>query len=199
MKHLHDEPGNTPLDEDETEGLIPPHLTSRAELNQWEANNIASAHEWGTRQRSDVLDVAFLGELHRRMFGMTWKWAGGYRKSDKSLSPHRWTQVPELMRNLIDNTHAQYDASSKASADVDEIAVRFHHEIVRIHPWPKGNGRHGRLATDLLLRQWGRPPFTWAQGADPARASDVRARYIHALRQADAGDFSELRALVREE
>ena len=91
MKLFQEEQGNTPLDEDESEGLIPPHLSTRAELNQWEANNIESAQEWATQRISEVLDVTFLGELHQRMFGMTWEWAGSYRKSDKNITPHSWT------------------------------------------------------------------------------------------------------------
>jgi Fic-DOC domain mobile mystery protein B len=197
MKIFQADEGNTPLDEDESEGLIPPHIATRGELNQWEANNIANAHEWTTQRAIDVLDVNFLQELHRRMFGMTWKWAGTYRKSDKNISPHSWTQVPTLMRDLVDNTRAQYDASAKAGAEIDEIAVRFHHGLVRIHPWANGNGRHSRLATDLLLRQWGRPPFTWGRGSDLVATGEPRAAYIGSLKDADRGDFARLLQFVR--
>jgi fido (protein-threonine AMPylation protein) len=33
---------------------------------------------------------------------------------------------------------------------LDEIAARFHHRLVAIHPFPNGKGRHGRLMADLL-------------------------------------------------
>ncbi|MEK7401576.1 MAG: mobile mystery protein B [Gemmatimonadota bacterium] len=197
MKLFQEEQGNTPLDEDESEGLIPPHLSTRAELNQWEANNIESAQEWATQRISEVLDVTFLGELHQRMFGMTWEWAGSYRKSDKNITPHSWTQVPTLMRDLVDNTRAQYDASSKAGTEVDEIAARFHHGLVHIHPWASGNGRHARLATELLLRQWGRPPFTWGNGSDLVSGGEPRSAYLGSLKDADRGDFASLIRFVR--
>jgi Fic-DOC domain mobile mystery protein B len=189
---------NTPLDEEEYDGLIPTHLSTRGELNQWEALNIAQAQKWLSQRRpGDVLSVDFLRELHRQMFGETWRWAGQFRRSDKNNSPYAWTQVPVLLRELIENTRAHYEASDKTPATIDEIATRFHHQLVRIHPWPNGNGRHARLATDLLLEQWGRPAFAWGSGADLTKANGPRTNYIEALRRADAGDLRPLLEFVR--
>jgi Fic-DOC domain mobile mystery protein B len=189
---------NTPLDDEEYDALIPSHLSTKGELNQWEGLNIAQAHRWLSRRRpSDVLSVDFLCELHRQMFGETLKWAGEFRRSDKNISPYSWTQVAVLLRDLVENTRAQYEASNKTPAAIDEIATRFHHQLVRIHPWPNGNGRHARLGTDLLLEQWGRPVFTWGSGANLTKAGGSPTRYIEALRSADAGDFDPLLAFVR--
>jgi len=193
-----DDATHTPLSEEDREGLIPQHLATRGELNQWEGLNIAQAFRWLTRRRhSDVLRVEFLGALHRRMFGQTWQWAGSYRRSDNNISPFAWPSVPVMLRELVDNTRTRHETSDKSDAARDEIAVRFHHELVRIHPWPNGNGRHARLATDLLLAQWGRPPFTWGSGADLTSEGGVRAHYIEALRRADNGDLSALREFCR--
>jgi Fic-DOC domain mobile mystery protein B len=193
-----DDNGHTPLTDEEREGLIPAHLASRAELNQWEGLNIGRAQRWlGRRRRTDMLTEKFARDLHRRMFGDTWSWAGVFRKSDNNISPHPWHAVPVLMRDLMDNTRAQYDASAKGEADLDAIAARFHHTLVRIHPWPNGNGRHARLMTDVLLEQWGRPAFTWGGGGNLAHIGDARARYLHALRLADAGDHAALEEFCR--
>lgn len=190
--------GTTPLDPDELDGLIPDHVQTRAELNQWEALNIARGEEWASSRRSvDVLSVGWLQELHRRLFGDTWEWAGSFRRSDKNISPYHWTQVPVLIRELVENVRAQHDASAETPDGLDDIALRFHHELVRIHPWPNGNGRHARVATDVLLRRWGRPSFTWGSGADLERAGEARSKYIVALRAADGGRFEMLRAFVR--
>lgn len=187
----------TPIDPDEAYALVPGHIQTQTQLNQWEALNIASASWWASRQRSENwLSTSALKELHRRMFGETWRWAAAYRTSDKNISPYRWTQVPELMENLVANTRTRYESSDKSPAVLDDIAMRFHHELVHIHPWPNGNGRHARLATDLLLRSWGRPPFTWGSSASESAAS-LRARYVAALQHADAGDYSLLRQFVR--
>jgi len=195
-----DEPddAHTPLDEDERDGLIPTHLATRGELNQWEGLNVARAYEWISRRRPpDLLDVSFLRELHRRMFGETWAWAGTFRTSDKNLSPFAWHEVPVLMVNLIENTRVRHTAGDTTPLVLDDLAVRFHHELVRIHPWPNGNGRHARLATDLLLEQWGRPHFTWGEGADLETPGTARTAYVAALQRADAGDLGDLRRFCR--
>ncbi len=191
------DPGNTPLEDDERDGLLPGHILTRAELNQWEALNIAQVQDWLVhRRRSEVLDVPFLQQLHRRMFGDTWKWAGTFRRSDKNVSPYPWTAVPQLMLDLVDNIAEQHERSARTPEALDDLAMRFHHQMVHIHPWPNGNGRHARLATDLLLRQWQRPPFSWG-GSDLKAVGGARSAYISALRAADAGDFTLLRAFAR--
>ncbi len=101
------------------------------------------------------------------------------------------------MHELVENTLARYAASRKTNGEWDDIAMRFHYELVRIHPWPNGNGRHARLAADLLLERWGHPAFTWGSAADLAAAGAARTAYIAALRRADGGDFTLLRGFVR--
>ena len=189
---------NTPLTDEEADALIPTHIATRAELNQWEAVNIARAQAWAAaRRRLNVLSTDTLRELHRRMFDRTWQWAGTFRRADVNISPYPSATVPARMLDLVENARAQYEASRKANAELDDIAMRFHYELVRIHPWPNGNGRHARLAADLLLERWGRPAFTWGSAADLAAADTVRTAYIAALRRADGGDFTLLREFVR--
>jgi Fic-DOC domain mobile mystery protein B len=190
--------GDTPLDEDEIEGLIPSHIRARAELNAWEATNIGDAVAWAYgRAHVGILSVKMLRELHRRMFGATWKWAGTFRKSDKSISPHHSSQVPALMHDLVNDTRTQRETSEGTSGATDEIAMRFHHRLVHIHPWPNGNGCHARLATDLLLREWNRPAFTWGNAAGAQSTASVRGRYLGALEAADGGAYDVLLAFVR--
>lgn len=195
---LTDQEGNTPLDEDEIAGLIPSSIQSRRELNAWEATNIGQATAWAYgRANVDILRLETLRELHRRMFGETWNWAGTFRQSDKNISPHHWPQVPALLRDLIDDTRAQYDASDRSDENTDDIATRFHHRLVQIHPWPNGNGRHARLATNLALREWNRPAFTWGAATKGVSDEATRRSYISALQDADAGKLEALRVFVR--
>lgn len=189
--------GNTPLDENETEGLLPTHLKTRAELNQWEATNIALALRWISERSLDVLDLTTLQALHRQMFGQTWEWAGSFRRSEKNISPYSWPEVPRLVRDLLANTALQRAALGDDGDALDKLAARFHHELVRVHPWPNGNGRHGRLATDLLLVRWGRPAFTWGADQGSADADGTRREYIDALRSADNGESEPLYRFVR--
>jgi len=180
--------GNTPLDPDEAKGLIPTHIATLDELNEWEQANIVDAERWAfRRKRTDVLTVPFLLELHRKMFGDTWQWAGQTRTSEKTVGIH-WWQIAESMANLCDDS-SYWLANDVFS--VDEAAARFHHRLTAIHPFPNGNGRHARLTADLLLVTHGRPRFDWGLG-DLRKVGDTRGRYIAALRSADQQDFSPL-------
>lgn len=192
-----DEDGNTPLDDDESEGLIPGHLVRRSELNAWEAENIREAIRWAATRRPDMLDLRGLRGLHQRMFGRTWTWAGTFRTRDKNVGPYPWYEVPRLVHDLLENTKAQVPQAKPVPAELDALAARFHHQLVLIHPWPNGNGRHARLATDLLLERWGRPPFGWGARADGGGAATARGEYLHALRAADAGSYDALYRFVR--
>ena len=186
--------GTTPRDPDESAGLLPGHIATREQLDEWEAENILEGQRWaaGAARRSDILDDIFLRELHRRMFGRTWKWAGAYRSTDKNIGVAS-ARVAEKVRQLLENTRAQLAGKV---APIDEIAARFHHRLVWIHPFPNGNGRHARLLTDLLLAANGAEPFTWGRG-DLEHAGEARERYLAALRAADARDFAPLLAFVR--
>jgi Fic-DOC domain mobile mystery protein B len=189
--------GNTPLNEDEAEGLIPPHISNRSELNGWEAENIKEAMEWAEARSPDMLDAKALRALHMRMFGKTWQWAGNYRTSGNNISSYTWPEIPRLVNDLLENTRTQYENVKDSLAGLDALAARYHHQLVLIHPWPNGNGRHARLATDLLLRRWGRPQFTWGSASSHSNAAQLRKDYLKALRAADDGSYDELNQFVR--
>jgi Fic-DOC domain mobile mystery protein B len=78
----------------------------------------------------------------------------------------------------------------------DEIAVRFHHRLVFIHPFPNGNGRHARLIADVFAMKLGRPAFTWGS-AHLVEEGEARNRYLEAIRAADNGDIQPLLKFAR--
>jgi Fic-DOC domain mobile mystery protein B len=192
---FHYPPGATPLDPDEAVGLVPTHITTQEDLNAWEQINIAQGERWAERQkRRALLDEGFVRDLHRQMFDKTWDWAGTFRKSNKNIGVD-WTQVSVRLRDLLGNT--QYQIESQVF-DADEIAVRFHHQLVWIHAFPNGNGRHARLMADLLVLRLGRARLTWGDGErSDAPISSVRGRYLAALRAADQGQFGDLIGFAR--
>ena len=53
------------------------------------------------RKTDDILNEKFLRQLHRRLFGNVWKWAGKFRKSDKNIGVDR-LEVSVCLRNLFD-------------------------------------------------------------------------------------------------
>lgn len=188
--------GDTPLDDDEADGLLPTHISTKGELNEWEHLNISTALDWALpnrrRQPEDVLSVSFAEELHRRMFDRTWEWAGTYRRTLKNLgSPPERVRV-DLRERLSD---ARFWHENNAFPS-DEFAARLHHALVVVHPWPNGNGRWSRLIADAYLQSAGQPLFTWG-GGDLLAASGLRAEYLRALRAADNGDLAPLLIFVR--
>ena len=184
---------STPLTSDERQGLIPSYITLRRELNEAEQTGILVAQRWAFARKRAVLDEKFLRDLHRRMFGKVWKWAGKFRDSPRNMGVDHW-MIPVELRSLLDDARYWVEHATYAP---DETATRFHHRLVWIHPFPNGNGRHARLAADLLAMQLGRQPFTWGR-ANLAAAGDVRRRYIDALRAADRHQLESLLLFVRE-
>ena len=184
--------GQTPLTAEEREGLIPPHVTLRGELNELEQQNILEANAWALARKRNVFAEPFGRNLHRRMFARVWQWAGRYRESDKNIGIAWWlipSRIPEVLSD------AQYWVEH-ASYPPDEIAVRFHHALVLVHPLANGNGRWSRLMADLLAVRLDRPLFTW--GSEDLRTpSDMRQTYLDALHAADAHDLEPLIAFAR--
>lgn len=193
MTGLDEEPDNaTPLTPEEREGLIPSHLTLRSELNELEEENILAAALWAFQRRRDAVQEPFGRNLHKRMFGKVWRWAGTYRTTNKNIGIEyglihaRLAEAFERVRYWVENE----------TFPPDEIAVRFHHELVAIHPFPNGNGRWSRLMADLLVVRLGQSRFTW--GRSTLRNGDeVRRAYISALRVADNHEIGPLLAFAR--
>ena len=195
MNEIMDEPdGATPLDPDELEGLKQKHITTRGELNELEQANIEAGLLWlAGRRYTAILTDEFLRELHRRLFGDVWRWAGTYRLREKNIGIDP-RQISVQVRQLLGN--AQHWAEHGIYAPL-EAAARFHHELVRIHLFPNGNGRHARISADIFLAEaFGHPPVDWESAADLANNSARRDAYIAALRKADGQDFDQLLTFV---
>jgi Fic-DOC domain mobile mystery protein B len=183
----------TPLTHEEKDGLIPSWVTFRHELNEVEQANIAKGALWASRQRRrDLLDETFLRDLHKRMLGDVWTWAGIYRTTERNIGVAAWNIRVEL-KILLDYTRLWVE---RTVFDPDELAVRFHHRLVAIHPFPNGNGRHARLMADLLVMRLGSKRFTWGS-AGLLKAGEIRTRYVSALHQADGNDITALLAFAR--
>jgi Fic-DOC domain mobile mystery protein B len=186
--------GATPLDEDQLGGLIPSHITTQNELNEWEAQNILEAEKWliFSKKKVNILTSSFIKELHKQMFSKTWKWAGEFRTRQTNIGIEGNRIYLELL-NLLDTIN-YWDKNKIYS--YDEIAVRLHHKLVYIHCFPNGNGRHARMVTDLYLESKSEAPFTWG-AKNLTTDSNARSLYIRALRAADHHDYSLILEFVR--
>jgi len=190
-------PGSTPLDPDELLGLIPDYISTQGELNTLEQSNILEAKTWiFSKKPKNILTDTFMIDLHKRMFKDVWKWAGRYRTSDKAIGVH-WQQISVQMNLLMSD--AQYWIENQIYS-WDEIGARFHHKLVAIHAFPNGNGRHARLATEVILATNAQAIFTWGSKTyteNLDQVSALRTEYIEALREADQRRFKKLIEFIR--
>jgi len=186
----------TPLAAEEREQLLQSWITHRADLNRAEEVNILDGAAWarGRRRRrpADMLSTGFATLLHRQMFGDVWKWAGTWRTTARNIGVDAW-RIGTDVAALLDDVRFWIEHETYPP---DELAVRLHHRLVAIHPFPNGNGRHSRLMADLLVERLGRTPFSWGSGT-LANAGDLRRRYVAALRAADHHDIGPLLAFAR--
>ncbi len=183
--------GQTPLDEDEKDGLLIPTIATRGELDEFEQQNIEQAVAWslGRSFKPDtVFTEPFLKALHKRMYGNVWAWAGEYRNSNKNIGVDKW-QIPTELRQLLDDV--KYWVANNTYTP-DELTIRFKHRLVSIHCFPNGNGRHSRLMADIVIEKiFKQSIYTWG-AANLVKQSDQRGAYLKAIKAADAGDIQPL-------
>jgi len=188
--------GQTPLDEDEKEGLLIPTISTHAELNEFEQQNIEQAIQWAlirSFKPETVFTEGLICNVHRHMYGKVWAWAGEFRKTNKNIGVDKW-QIPTELKNLLDD--AKYWVANN-TYDSEEMTIRFKHRIVSIHCFPNGNGRHSRLMADILITKiFKQPVFTWGIG-NLIKPGDTRANYLTAIKKADNGDIQPLITFAR--
>lgn len=183
--------GQTPLDEDEKEGLLIPTIATRGELDEFEQQNIEQAVQW-SMARSFKADAVFTEDfvraLHRRMYSNVWVWAGEFRKTNKNIGVDKW-QIPTELRYLLDDAKFWYANNTYSP---DEISIRLKHRLVSIHCFPNGNGRHSRLMADIVIEKiFKLPVYSWGT-ASLVKQGDARTVYLNAIKAADKGDIQPL-------
>jgi len=181
---------------EERDGLKQSWITTRHDLNEAEQENIVRGAAWARRSRgltvTKLLTAGFVKNLHKRMFGDVWKWAGTYRLTRRNIGIEAY-RIPEELAAMLGDV--RYWGEHKTFPP-DEIAIRLHHRLVAVHPFPNGNGRHARLIADLLIERLGSQPFSWG-GGRLADAGELRAKYIAALQAADNHNIEPLLAFAR--
>ena len=188
--------GQTPLYEDEKEGLRIKTIATREELDEFEQNNIEEANMWVLKNKFTIeklMTEPFIRNLHKRMYGKVWSWAGEFRNTNKNIGVDKW-QISTALRSLLDDT--LFWVENKIYAP-DEIAIRFKHRLVSIHCFPNGNGRHSRLMADIIIDKiYNKNMFTWG-AQNLGRQSKTRENYLIAVRKADKNEYTELLEFAR--
>ena len=188
--------GQTPLNEEEKDGLLIPAIATRGELDEFEQQNIEQAVQWTlgrSFKREVIFTEDFIRTIHKRMYADVWAWAGEFRKTNKNIGVDKW-QIPSDLKYLLDDAKYWHENNTYPP---DEIAVRFKHRIVSIHCFPNGNGRHSRLMADIIIEKiYKQPVFSWG-AANLSSEGDTRTAYLKAVKTADKGDYSLLLAFAR--
>lgn len=185
------EDGQTPLNEEEKEGILIKSITTHGELDEHEQLNIEKAIEWiiGLKlEKERILTEEFIKTLHKKMLGKVWRWAGEFRRSEKNIGV-KWINIGIDLRTLLDDTKFWIE---NKTFPPDEIAIRFKHRLVNIHCFPNGNGRHSRIMADIIIESvFGETIFTWNH-SNMVKANETRAEYIKSIREADKGNIERL-------
>lgn len=188
--------GQTPITEEEKEGLIIQTISDRNELDEFEQLNIESAVEWSLLRKlsmEKILTVDFILDVHKRMFNETWKWAGKLRTSNKNIGVDKF-QIHQELKMVCDDCKYWIDNETYSK---DEIAIRFKHRIVSVHPFANGNGRHSRLCADILISHiYGEKVFSWGR-FNLVKPVESRKKYLEAIYAADGGDIQPLLRFAR--
>ncbi|HLO91992.1 MAG TPA: mobile mystery protein B [Lentimicrobium sp.] len=188
--------GQTPLDEDEKDGLLIPTIGTRGELDEFEQQNIEHAIQWAMGRMFKpelIFTEEFILLVHKKMFAEVWKWAGEFRKTNKNIGVDKW-QIPVELKYLLDD--ALYWHKNNIYTP-DELAIRFKHRMVSIHCFANGNGRHSRLIADIIIEKiYKLPVFTWG-AANLNKIGNNRTTYIKAIKDADKGDITNLLVFAR--
>ena len=194
---LQEPTGATPLTPDELLGLRAKHITTRGELNELEEENIIEGLTWLDRRPKtfDFLSDSAARDVHKRLFGQVWDWAGVYRLTEKNIGVSVW-QISTEMRTCLDD--ARYWRDNGTYEPLEAVA-RYHHKLVWVHPFANGNGRWARIMADAYLATIDPNKFLdWSGNGTLNSDSAHRARYIAALRAADAHEFEPLVEFVSE-
>jgi Fic-DOC domain mobile mystery protein B len=188
--------GQTPIDEGEKEELKIKTISTWGELDEFEQANVEIAVEWSLKRNptfEKILTVGFIKEVHQRMFSEVWGWAGKFRKTNKNIGVDKYQIGLELTKLVED---CAFWVENKTYSE-DEIALRFKHRLVKIHPFPNGNGRHSRLFADILISKGLKKEiFTWGS-KDLAAQSETRTKYLNAIYEADNGNVKPLLEFAR--
>jgi Fic-DOC domain mobile mystery protein B len=188
--------GQTPIDEDEKEGLIIKTISTRRELDEFEQASIQEAVEWSIKSKvnkDQLLSESYILLIHKKMFYGVWDWAGTKRKTNKNIGVDK-AQISIELRKLIDDCNYWLD---NKTFNPEEIAIRFSHRLVKIHLFPNGNGRHSRLVADILISKvFNKPVFTWGH-SDLSKNNSIRKEYLEAIRKADNDDYKPLMEFAR--
>jgi len=159
-----------------------------ADAAEWVYQQGLSSGDWTT---GDLVTLTEIRHIHALAMSTVWEVAphpdaspsegpGSFRQHNirpfpGGMQPPDWPDVPARMSDWV-RTASELRT---AAGPFPEALAQVHAEFERIHPFLDGNGRAGRLLTNLLLIRMGYAPAILRKAE--------RTRYLAALRRSDAG------------
>ncbi len=169
-----------------------------AKAAQWVYTQaVEQSPDWSAEERINLTE---LRQIHRLVVEPAWlhsppeglgerEGPGSFRQHDirpltGGMTPPPFPDVPALVTDWLRDASRGPAGGQHPMLFVADVHARFE----RIHPFRDGNGRVGRLATNLLLVRHGYPPAVIYKRD--------RTRYLNALRRADRGDAGPLAEIL---
>ncbi len=151
---------------------------------------------------SSLATLTEIRKIHELVVGPVWQsfppdnlrqgeTPGAFRRGEVEalrvgLKPPEADRVHSLLTDWVDRANDE-GLGLGPRHPMEELA-ELHAEFERIHPFPDGNGRVGRLVLNLLLVRWGYPPAVIHK--------QNRTRYLDSLKRADSADAGPLGELL---
>lgn len=147
--------GETPITDEEAEALLPSVREALGEpirkadvydLEQAIAEEVAE--ERATAVISDAVGLEelltehLIRDLHTRLYGDIWQWAGRFRSRDMNIGVS-FAHIAVELRMAFDSILYRWEHTADWTAR--ELGIAAHAETVRIHPFTDGNGRTTRM------------------------------------------------------
>jgi hypothetical protein len=178
------------------------------ELNEWlEVKAYGEAARWTYQQafegrfdRRPMITESEIRRIHELTVKSVWvhfppdglrsdETPGGYRTGDVQPLRHGLQPPPpSIVASQMSDWVKEADLDVPPGCHVLEHLAELHAKFERIHPFPDGNGRAGRLVLSLLLVRRGYPPAIVYK--------DERRRYLRYLEKSDNGDSGPLGELL---
>ena len=142
----------------------------------------------GSLPLDELLTDYFVRDLHNRLYGDIWVWAGQWRQREANIGVPP-EQIAVELRGSLDNIRYRWAHTNDWTAR--QLGITTHAETVRIHPYTDGNGRTTRLLADLVyIAAQGNPEWQYDWDLD-------KSAYIGLLRSFDIHrNAAELAAFV---
>ncbi len=165
-----------------------------AKAAQWVyAQAVHQTPDWSS---GELISLTELRQIHKLVVDPVWlhsppddlhagEGPGAFRKHDirpctGGMTPPPFREVPSLVTDWLGDAGRGPASDQHPMMFVADLHARFE----QVHPFRDGNGRTGRLATNLLLVRHGYPPAVILKRD--------RTRYLDALKRADRRDAGPL-------